>query len=169
MRRSTHHTTKRYLKILNPVFMASAESIAITRYSTGELLSLVLWLIYFGIGIRIIVYVHKKLDILGKAFLFLVYEVGGVIMLIILNIPNELFIWLLLLLISVPLLYILIVITYYKLYKTSIFTQQYVHLKLLITKNLTSRKLQTLFQDIHIDLQHIIINRIIEYRLCIIT
>ncbi len=102
--------------------MASAESIAITRYSTGELLSLVVWLIYFGIGIRIIVYVHKKLDILGKAFLFLVYEVGGVIMLIILNIPNELFIWLLLLLISVPLLYILIIIIYYKLYKVWIYT-----------------------------------------------
>jgi hypothetical protein len=40
--------------------MASAESIAITRYSTGELLSLVVWLIYFGIGIRIIVHVHKN-------------------------------------------------------------------------------------------------------------
>jgi hypothetical protein len=102
--------------------MASAESIAITRYSTGELLSLVVWLIYFGIGIRIILYVHKKLDILGKAFLFLVYEVGGVIMLMILNIPYELFIWLLLLLISVPLLYIFIIIIYYKLYKVWIYT-----------------------------------------------
>lgn len=122
MQRSTHHNTKRYLKILNPVFMASAESIAITRYSTGELLSLVVWLIYFGIGIRIILYVHKKLDILGKAFLFLVYEVGGVIMLMILNIPYELFIWLLLLLISVPLLYIFIIIIYYKLYKVWIYT-----------------------------------------------
>jgi hypothetical protein len=102
--------------------MTSAESIAITRYSTGELLSLVVWLFYFSIGIRIIVHVHKKLDILGKAFLFLVYEVGGVIMLMILNIPNELFIWLLLLLISVPLLYILIIIIYYKLSKVWIYT-----------------------------------------------
>ncbi len=102
--------------------MASAESIAITRYSAGELMSLLVWLIYFGIGIRVIVYVHKKLDMLGKAFLFLVYEVGGVIMLIILNVPNELFIPLLLLLISVPLLYILIVIISYKLYKVWIYT-----------------------------------------------
>jgi hypothetical protein len=102
--------------------MASAESIAITRYSTGELVSLVVWFIYFGVGIRFIEYVHKKLDILGKAFLFLVYEVGGVIMLIILNIPNELFIWLLLLLISVPLIYVLIIIIYYKLYKVWIYT-----------------------------------------------
>jgi len=149
--------------------MASAGSIAITKYSPAEVLSLIAWLIYFAVGIRVIMQVHKKLDILGKAFLFLIYEVGGVILLIILDIPNELFIWLLLLLISVPLLYILIIISYYKLYKTWIFTQQYVHLKLLITKNLTSRKLQILFQDIHIHLQHIIINRIIEYRLCIIT
>lgn len=148
--------------------MASAESIAIIKYSPEEVLSLIAWLIYFAVGIRVIMQVHKKLDILGKAFLFLIYEVGGVILLIILDIPNELFIWLLLLLISVPLLYILIIITYYKLYKTWIFTQQYVHLKLSITKNLTSRKLQILFQDIHIHLQHIIINRIIEYRLCII-
>jgi len=149
--------------------MASAGSIAITKYSPAEVLSLIAWLIYFAVGIRIIMQVHKKLDILGKAFLFLIYEVGGVILLIILDIPNELFIWLLLLLISVPLLYILIIITYYKLYKTGIFTQQYIHLKQLITKNLTSRKLQIPFQDIHIRLQHIIINRIIEYRLCIIT
>jgi len=115
--------SQRYLRGPYPLLVAQAEFLAIARYSIEEMLSLGVWLIYFCVGVSVIAHAHGKVDIFRMTFIFLIFEVSGALALKFLKIPPELFLWLLLILISVPLLYIILLIGHrlVQRIKTSVF------------------------------------------------